>query len=124
DVFYTSAEGLADTPIWTQTALDAVGGKLSQQKVLCNVNYIVPGHGAMFAVTPQMRNFYQCQNAQRVSPVRRAQPFVLPPIQQSNVGGDLASNCAQNVGLCNNPTYFQLMSRNCCRTCNRCGLVG
>lgn len=48
DVFYTSAEGLADTPIWTQTALDAVGGKLSQQKVLCNVGYIMPGHGAMF----------------------------------------------------------------------------
>ncbi|KAH7710014.1 Protein C03F11.2 [Aphelenchoides avenae] len=49
DVFYTSAEGLADTPVWTQTALDAVRGKLSQQKVLCNVDYIVPGHGAMFA---------------------------------------------------------------------------
>ncbi|KAH7666417.1 Protein C03F11.2, partial [Aphelenchoides avenae] len=85
DVFYTSAEGLADTPVWTQTALDPVRGKLSQQRVLCNVNYIVPGHGPMFAVTSQMRNFHQCQNAQRVNPTRRAQPFMVPTIRQTNV---------------------------------------
>ncbi|KAH7724214.1 Protein C03F11.2 [Aphelenchoides avenae] len=49
DVFYTSADASSDSPVWVQTALDATRGKQSQRAVVCNVNYVVPGHGPMFA---------------------------------------------------------------------------
>ncbi|KHJ82215.1 shTK domain protein, partial [Oesophagostomum dentatum] len=30
------------------------------------------------------------------------------------------SNCAKVAHLCNDPTYFQLMTQQCPKTCNRC----
>lgn len=52
--------------------------------------------------------------------------FVLADSPGASPGGggactDLASNCVQNSGLCNNAAYLQLMRTNCARTCGTCG---
>ena len=33
---------------------------------------------------------------------------------------DVASNCAQNSNLCDNGAYFDLMTKQCPKTCGRC----
>lgn len=39
----------------------------SRQIVACMVNYIVPGHGAIFRVSPTMKNYFNCTPATTVS---------------------------------------------------------
>uniref|UniRef100_A0A914QS14 ShKT domain-containing protein n=1 Tax=Panagrolaimus davidi TaxID=227884 RepID=A0A914QS14_9BILA len=37
---------------------------------------------------------------------------------------DTATNCAANIGFCNNSQYFNLMSQKCPATCGRCSNYG
>ncbi|KAH7695976.1 Protein C03F11.2 [Aphelenchoides avenae] len=84
DLFYTSEDAFADTPIWTQTALDPSKGKESKRKVICNVQNVIPGHGRMFAVTQQMRNFQNCVGVGHVNAVTRAEPLQMPKPKSTN----------------------------------------
>ncbi|TKR81867.1 hypothetical protein L596_015670 [Steinernema carpocapsae] len=56
------AEGdIDDSRMWEPLAWNAEVQKQSRRLLLCRVDYIVPGHGKMFRVTPTMRKKMDCR---------------------------------------------------------------
>lgn len=84
DLFYSSLDATALRQVWTRNAEVAQEGQWNRRKVLCNANWIVPGHGEAFQVTQAMLNYAQCQGVARVNVARRATPFQIPQITPNN----------------------------------------
>jgi hypothetical protein len=49
-----------DNTEWRAFAWNVTAVESSRRRVICIANYIVPGHGAEFAVTDAMRQSVQC----------------------------------------------------------------
>lgn len=59
DLIY-SAEDVLNSELWLGGAWNAEIGIANRNRVICTANYIVPGHGSVFRVTPQMRYIAKC----------------------------------------------------------------
>jgi hypothetical protein len=55
DLFLNSAD-VMNSQTWQKTAWNVQVGMQNRKKVLCAVNFIVPGHGPMFQVTADMKS--------------------------------------------------------------------
>ncbi|CAI4224914.1 unnamed protein product [Auanema sp. JU1783] len=54
DLFYNEEDAKSGTE-WYEDAWNPLIGQMNREKVLCYADYIVPGHGKAFKVTPEMK---------------------------------------------------------------------
>ena len=61
DLFYTESDAAGNTTDqWTNDAWNPTLGMNYRAKMICEVNWIIPGHGKMFKVTDTMKRRYNC----------------------------------------------------------------
>lgn len=61
DLFYTESDAAGNsTDQWTKDAWNPGLGMNYRAKMICEVNWIIPGHGKMFRVTEDMKRMYNC----------------------------------------------------------------
>jgi hypothetical protein len=60
DLFYSEVDALSDGQEWSRDAWSAKLGQENRKRVICVADAIVPGHGKMFRVAPEMRARLGC----------------------------------------------------------------
>uniref|UniRef100_A0A0M3IMG0 Metallo-beta-lactamase domain-containing protein n=1 Tax=Ascaris lumbricoides TaxID=6252 RepID=A0A0M3IMG0_ASCLU len=53
-------EDLTDPMIWTSLSANETQQRESRRRLICIADYIVPGHGQIFAVTESIRKQHSC----------------------------------------------------------------
>jgi hypothetical protein len=51
-----------DEGVWQSGSQDQAAQLQNRNKVICLTDYIIPGHGQMFAVTPEMKQNAGCRS--------------------------------------------------------------
>ncbi|KAL6725032.1 hypothetical protein Aduo_019857 [Ancylostoma duodenale] len=80
DLFYDEADALNQTSEWFNDAWDPIVGKRNRYKVICQADFIVPGHGKLFRVTTAMKDSANCRRllAPSFEMSTTPQPYTFP----------------------------------------------
>jgi len=63
DLFFNASD-IEDPNLWESASNDVSAQKVNRRMVACAVDYIIPGHGSMFAVTNEMKDdAFACNNS-------------------------------------------------------------
>uniref|UniRef100_A0A914D149 Metallo-beta-lactamase domain-containing protein n=1 Tax=Acrobeloides nanus TaxID=290746 RepID=A0A914D149_9BILA len=86
DLFYSKQDAESNGTEWNKDAWNPLVGYRNRKKVLCEADWIVPGHGEMFEITSGMRQIYKCPpKATTTVATPTAMPYTEQGVLENNI---------------------------------------
>lgn len=75
---FMSEEGMTNAAVWQAVSVDKEVQQQMRNMIVCQVDHIIPGHGAPFKVTPQHKSAANCAGRKKAVNLRsrRTKPKV------------------------------------------------